>query len=82
MFRRVLVFDQLMYDYPYKKINFGDCMAKDPRMQGECEQSLKISANARRVFAETIALTYSFLLEQSPKELVIWHSSLNIRRKT
>ena len=39
-----------------EKCDFGEFMTNDPRMYGECEHLLKVSANVRRVFAEKNAL--------------------------
>ena len=49
-------------------------MANDPRMHGECEQTLEVSANVRQMFVEKNTLgdylpnirRKSFLLDQSP----------------
>ena len=57
-----------------KKCDFGECIANDPRMHDECEQSLKVSANVWRVLAvklpfasnHQVFVEKSFLLDQSP----------------
>ena len=54
--------------YPYKKCDFGgESMANDLRMHGECEQSLKISANVRRVFPEKMPLV-TIIVKYSTKK--------------